>query len=197
MAFFLYSLNYLFMFATVIVKHLDLKIMTNIEFNARITGIKESLENYSMYLTRNKEDAEDLLQDTFVKALTNKNKFDPSTNIKTWTYVIMKNTFINNYRKAQRQKTLVDATPDYYHINTSSAVSSVGPDYEFERKEIMQKVREIDNEQDSVFTMNLEGYKYKEIAEKTNLPIGTVKSRIFLTRKKLSSRYNEYTISSN
>lgn len=166
--------------------------MTTIEFNTRISQIKDSLENYSLSLTKNKEDAEDLLQDTYLKALTNKTKFDPSTNIKTWTYVIMKNTFINNYRKAKRQKTIIDNTNDYYHINTSYAKSSGGPDSEYEKQEIMQKIAEIDSDQDSVFMLNLQGYKYKEIAEKTNIPIGTVKSRIFTTRRKLSETYHQY-----
>ncbi len=173
-------------------KQLNKRTMTTIEFNTRISQIKDSLENYSLSLTKNKQDAEDLLQDTYLKALTNKTKFDPSTNIKTWTYVIMKNTFINNYRKAQRQKTIMDGTNDHYHLNSSYAKSSSGPDSEYEKQEIMQKISEIDKDQDSVFMLNLQGYKYKEIAEKTNIPIGTVKSRIFTTRRKISERYNEY-----
>ena len=143
-------------------------------------------------LTNNKEDAEDLLQDTYLKAFVNKKKFDPQTNIKTWTYVIMKNTFINNYRKAQRQKTIMDSTSESYYLNSNHQVHGGSPDFEYEKSEIMQKIKEIDDKQDSVFALNLEGYKYKEIAEKTNLPIGTVKSRIFLTRKKIYDRYAEY-----
>lgn len=182
------------MFAIVNIKQY---VMTTIEFNTRISQIKDSLESYSMSLTRNKEDAEDLLQDTYVKALTNKSKFDPSTNIKTWTYVIMKNTFINNYRKSKRQKTIFDNTNDYYHLNSSNIKNSGGPDSEYEKQEILHKITEIDNEQDSVFMLNLQGYKYKEIAEKANIPIGTVKSRIFATRRKLSETYNQYNTSAS
>jgi len=166
--------------------------MTTIEFKNRIALIKDSLESYSLYLTNNKEDAEDLLQDTYLKAFVNKTKFDPQTNIKTWTYVIMKNTFINNYRKAQRQKTIMDSTNENYYLNSNHHTNSASPDFEYEKGEIMQKIKEIDDNQDSVFSLNLEGYKYKEIAERTNLPIGTVKSRIFLTRKKIYDRYSEY-----
>lgn len=167
--------------------------MTHQEFKFKITSIEDSLTNYSRSLTKNNEDAKDLLQETYLKALLNKDKFDPSTNIKAWTYVIMKNIFINSYRKAQRQNMFIDSTHDHYHINSQYSNYSISPEYEYENKEIMGKINQLENNQPSLLTMNLEGYKYKEIAEKMNIPIGTVKSRIFLSRKKIMENFKEYS----
>ncbi len=166
--------------------------MTHQEFKFKITSIEDSLTGYSKSLTKNNEDAKDLLQETYLKALLNKDKFDPSTNIKAWTYVIMKNIFINSYRKAKRQNMFIDNTDDQYHINSHHSSYSTSPEYEYEHNEIMSKIKQIDKDQHSVFLMNLEGYKYKEIAENMDLPIGTVKSRIFLTRKKIINKFKEY-----
>lgn len=167
--------------------------MTLQEFNHRMISFNDSLTNYSMSLTSNKDDANDLLQDTYLKALLNKEKFDPSTNMKAWTHVIMKNTFINNYRKSRRQNNLHDDTDDLYYINQGQVNYGHNHEYNYDSGQIMQQIKEMDNDQSSVFIMNMEGYKYKEIAEKMDLPIGTVKSRIFLTRKKISEKFKEYS----
>ena len=79
--------------------------MTLHEFSHRMLGLQDSLQYYAYSLTANNNDADDLLQDTFFKVLSNKEKFDPATNMKAWAYTIMKNTFINNYRKAKRANT--------------------------------------------------------------------------------------------
>ncbi len=166
--------------------------MTHQEFKHKISSIEDNLTIYSRSLTKNNEDAKDLLQETYLKAFLNKDKFDPSTNIKAWTYVIMKNIFINSYRKAKRQNMFVDDTLDQYHLNSQQSSYSTTPEFEYEHNEVMSKIKQLDNEQNSVFFLNLQGYKYKEIAENLNLPIGTVKSRIFLTRKKIINKFKEY-----
>jgi len=167
--------------------------MTLQEFNHRMISFNDSLTNYSMSLTSNKDDANDLLQDTYLKALLNKEKFDPSTNMKAWTHIIMKNTFINNYRKSRIQNNLHDDTDDLYYINQGQVNNGHNHEYIYDSGQIMEQIKEMDNDQSSVFIMNMEGYKYKEIAEKMDLPIGTVKSRIFLTRKKISEKFKEYS----
>ena len=166
--------------------------MTLQEFNHRMLSINENLQYYAYSLTSNNDDANDLLQDTYVKALTNKDKFDPSTNMKAWTYTIMKNTFINNYRKSKRSNTLMDDSQDQYYLNSNQKEHSVDPEAHFNQGEIMKAIRELEDDHRIPFERHIEGYKYKEIADEMNLPIGTVKSRIFLTRKKLSEQLKDY-----
>lgn len=166
--------------------------MTLQEFNHRMISLEDNLKYYAYSLTSSNDDANDLLQDTFFKALSNKDKFDPSTNMKAWAYTIMKNTFINNYRKAKRANTIIDDSADLYYINSNQKSLSINPDSYYNEGEIMKAIRELDDDQRIPFEMHIEGFKYKEIAEELNLPIGTVKSRIFLTRKKLSEKLKDY-----
>ncbi len=159
--------------------------MTSIEFNHKLLGLQKNLKYFAYTLTSNYEDAQDLVQETFLKALTNRDKFRADTNLKAWTFTIMKNTFINNYRQSVRNNTILDKTDDLYYLNLSKE-SNVGmPDSEFYTKEINQEIRKIAEEQRKPFEMYNQGYKYKEIADQLSLSIGTVKSRIFFTRKKL------------
>jgi RNA polymerase sigma-70 factor, ECF subfamily len=166
--------------------------MTLQEFNHRMLSLQNSLQYYAYSLTTNTDDANDLLQDTFLKALTNKDKFDPATNMKAWVYTIMKNTFINNYRKAKRANTIIDDSQDLYYINSNQKDHSIDPDSHYNHGEIMRAIRELDDSQRIPFERHVEGYKYKEIAKELDLPIGTVKSRIFLTRKKLSEKLKDF-----
>lgn len=187
------SLYFLFMFAPYLLNNL-LKYtdMTLQEFNHRMFSFNDSLMFYSKSLTSNNDDAKDLLQDTYLKALKNKDKFDPSTNMKAWTHVIMKNTFINNYRKSLRDNTVIDNTQDLYYLNNSQKDSGINPEHEYSYNDILNKLEGLDDDFNIPFLMNIQGYKYKEIAEEMDLPIGTVKSRIFLTRKKLMGQLSEY-----
>lgn len=166
--------------------------MTLHEFNHRIIGLQENLQYYAYSLTSNGDDANDLLQDTFFKALSNKDKFDPSTNMKAWAYTIMKNTFINNYRKAKRANTIMDDSQDLYYINCNQKNKSIDPNSHFNHGELLKTINGLDDVQRIPFEMHIEGFKYREIAEELELPIGTVKSRIFLTRKKLAEMLKEY-----
>ncbi|MDR4987588.1 MAG: RNA polymerase sigma factor [Bacteroidales bacterium] len=159
--------------------------MTAVEFNYKLMGLQNNLKYFAYTLTSNYEDAQDLVQETFLKALTNRDKFTDNTNLKAWTFTIMKNTFINNYRQNVRNNTLVDKTDDLYFLNLTKE-SSIGlPDSDYAVKEIQKVISQITPEQRQPFEMYNQGYKYKEIAETLNLSIGTVKSRIFFTRKKL------------
>lgn len=167
--------------------------METSEFNACLIKLKEGLEYYAYSLTNNKDDAKDLVQDTFLKALIYKDKFEDNTNLKAWTYTIMRNTFINNYRRSLKSATIIDRTEDAYYLNTSSKSSYGMPESELSVKELNEAIKNISDEQRIPFEMQYKGYKYKEIAEELNLSIGTVKSRIFFCRKKLISRLREYS----
>ncbi len=159
--------------------------MTALEFNHKLMGLQNNLKYFAYTLTSNYEDAQDLVQETYLKALTNREKFADNTNLKAWTFTIMKNTFINNYRQSVRSNTILDKTDDLYYLNLSKESGMGLPDSDYSVKEIKKAIGEISHEQRTPFEMYNKGYKYKEIADKLNLSIGTVKSRIFFTRKKL------------
>ncbi|MFU8843983.1 MAG: RNA polymerase sigma factor [Bacteroidales bacterium] len=167
--------------------------MTAIEFNHKVLSLKDKLQYFAYSLTSNQEDANDLIQDTLLKAISNKDKFDPATNMKAWVYTIMKNTFINKYRKDTKVNMVMDNTRDLYYLNTSSiAEEVVTPDSEYTHGELEKVVGELQDDHRIPFQMHFEGYKYKEIAESLNLSIGTVKSRIFFGRKKLMEQLKDF-----
>ena len=166
--------------------------MTAIEFNYRILNIKDNLRYFAYSLTANNEDANDLIQDTYVKAIIHKDKFDPSTNLKAWTYTIMKNTFINKYRKESKVSTIIDNTKDLFFLNNSNRSNTVSPDSQYNQAELEKVINNLQDEHRIPFQMHFQGYKYKEIAEQLNLSIGTIKSRIFFSRKKLMAKLKDY-----
>ena len=162
------------------------------EFNHKLISMEDRLERFALSLTSDREAAKDLLQETYLKALSSKDKFIEFTNFEAWAYTIMKNTFINNYRKAVRQNTIVDTTKDLYYLNNSREAINEKPDSTFQQKEINKHINALQDELKVPFLMHTKGYKYKEIADELNLKIGTVKSRIFFTRKKLMESLKDY-----
>lgn len=157
--------------------------MTAIEFNTKILGERQSLKNFALSLTHNTDDALDLVQDTFVKAITYRDKFEESTNLKAWLFTIMKNTFINSYRRAVKTNQIMQSNADIamarafkdnYNDMTESRIAA---------KEILKKIEGLDDQYKIPFTKHYNGYKYEEIAKEMQLPLGTIKSRIFLARK--------------
>ena len=141
--------------------------------------------SFAYQLTTNKEEAEDLLQDTTLKALTNEDKFADDTNLKGWIFTIMRNIFINNYRQTVRKATILDQTDDLYHLNISQESGLITPDSSYSVKEITQAINSFNDEYRVPFSMHIAGYKYSEIAQHLDLPLGTVKSRIFFARQRL------------
>jgi RNA polymerase sigma-70 factor (ECF subfamily) len=166
--------------------------MTAIEFNYQLTGLSDNLEKFALSLTSDIDDAKDLLQETFLKAISYRDKYSDNTNLKAWTYTIMKNTFINNYRKAVKANTTFDNTKDLYYLNGNEDSGFDNPDVSYSTKEIEKKIELLEDEYKIPFRMHVQGFKYKEIANNLNLKIGTVKSRIFFARKKLMGALNDY-----
>jgi RNA polymerase sigma factor (sigma-70 family) len=166
--------------------------MTAIEFNHKILSLKDNLQYFAYSLTSNREDANDLIQDTYLKAIIHKDKFDPATNLKAWIYTIMKNTFINKYRKDVKVNTIIDNTKDLYYLNNSGQSDIVTPDSNYNHSELVRVIDGLEDEHRIPFQMHFQGYKYKEIADSLNLSIGTVKSRIFFSRKKLMERLKDF-----
>lgn len=166
--------------------------MTTKEFNSSLIGMKSNLQRFALSLTSDRDSALDLVQDTYLKAITYKDKFVDYTNLKAWVFTIMKNTFINNYRRSAKENTLIDGTQDLYYLNMPLDKGSLSPESSYAQEEIEKTIDSLVDEFRIPFRMHLEGYKYKEIADKLNLKIGTVKSRIFFTRQKLMSMLRDY-----
>ncbi len=166
--------------------------MSTLDYNNKLISFKQALQYFALSLTHNTEEAQDLLQDTMYKAVLYKDKFAESTNLKAWLYTIMKNTFINNYRKNVKTKQVVDNSKDLFLLNIPQTNSEVSPVSQISHKDISKVVSELEEDLRIPFLMYFEGYKYKEIADKYNLPIGTVKSRIFLARKKLMFQLKDF-----
>ena len=148
--------------------------------------------NFAYMLTSNRDDAYDLLQDTTLKALDNEDKFTEGTNFKGWVFTIMRNIFINNYRRGARQATVVDTTENLYLLNIAQDSGMETPDGSYSVSEISDSINDLPEEFRIPFSMHVAGYKYNEIAEHMQLPLGTVKSRIFFARKKLQQRFADY-----
>ncbi|MCC8117954.1 MAG: RNA polymerase sigma factor [Bacteroidales bacterium] len=162
------------------------------KFQANLMELQSNLLNFAYMLTSNRDDAYDLLQDTTLKALDNQDKYADNTNFKGWVFTIMRNIFINNYRRASRAATIVDTTENLYHLNLSQDSGLTAPEGSFTTQEITDAINNFDEDYRIPFSMHVAGYKYNEIAEKMNLPLGTVKSRIFFARKKLQERFADY-----
>ncbi len=162
------------------------------QFKQRLVGLQSNLLSFAYQLTSNQEAAQDLVQDTTLKVLDNESKYVDNVNFKGWVFTIMRNIFINNYRRQVRSATVIDTTEDLYHLNLSQESGLSTPEGSMAAKEIAIAINEFSEEYREPFTMYIAGYKYSEIAEKMNLPLGTVKSRIFFARKRLQNMLKDY-----
>jgi len=166
--------------------------MTTIEFTTEISSLRSTLLLFTRRFTHDRDECLDLVQDTMLKALTYQNKFREDTNLKGWLFTIMRNTFINNYRKNRRSKTSTDKTKDLYFLNVEDEHTFNRPHESMEFKEIWRNVGAIKDELLVPFKMHITGYKYHEISDHLNIPIGTVKNRIFHARKEIQKRLQGY-----
>ena len=166
--------------------------MKSLSFTKDLVGVQDELLRFAYKLTTDREEANDLLQETSLKALDNEDKYTPDTNFKGWMYTIMRNIFINNYRKVVRDQTFVDQTDNLYHLNLPQDGSSESTERAYDLKEMHRVVNKLPKEYRVPFAMHVSGFKYREIAEKLNLPLGTVKSRIFFTRQKLQEELKDF-----
>lgn len=187
-------------FGTIIAKFgiviIKIKIMKeNASLIEKTLQMDSHLRQYAVSLTMNLDDAEDLLQDTYLKVMQNENSYKEDTNLKAWVITIMKNTFINNYRRKQRSKVFIDQSEDLYYLSNSVFSNEDNADMHLYYTEINKKIQEKKEEQKKPFEMFIDGYKYQEIADEMNISIGTVKSRIFFMRKRLMEELNDYVSS--
>jgi RNA polymerase sigma factor (sigma-70 family) len=171
--------------------------MTNIEFSTLVTRQASSLKIYALRFTHDSDDANDLVQDTILKAITYYNKFKEGTNLKGWLYTIMKNTFINNYRRIVKIGSFVTKTDEISSQQLSYSASKNLGESKFVMDDIKSALANLQKEYYIPFTMYFEGYKYHEIADHLTIPIGTVKTRIHVARKMLKDDLKVYDINKN
>jgi RNA polymerase sigma factor (sigma-70 family) len=167
--------------------------MTTLEFNELVFSASKSLKYPALKFTRNNsEDANDLIQDTLLKALRNEAKFKEGSNIKAWLFVIMRNTFISKYNNDKRN-ICVDSTEDEFMLTTTGAVDYNKGASNITINEIHKAINKLDNVYKEPFMMHFAGFKYDEIAEKLDIPMGTVKNRIHVARKTLMTELKDYS----
>lgn len=172
--------------------------MSTIEFDSKFDHLTSSLNSFAYNLTKNQEDAKDLYQETAFRAMTNREKFRPGTNFKAWTFTIMKNIFINNYRKKVKRNTIIDTTENEFFLNSGDSSVDNDAGRNILMDELGKMISSLDESIKTPFMMHYTGYKYQEIADQLELPLGTVKSRIFFARKalksKIKSHYGDYEL---
>ena len=162
--------------------------MSVLEFQSQFDQLTRVLQGFAYNLTKNREEAKDLYQETAFRALSNRDKFIPGTNLKAWLLTIMKNIFINNYRKKVKSNTIIDSTDNQFLLNSGRNTIENNAESQILIDEITEMINGLDDSLKVPFEMHRLGYKYQEIADKLRLPLGTVKSRIFFARKELKEQ---------
>ena len=161
-------------------------------FEDKLIDLQNNMLNFALTLTSNREEAKDLLQETTLRALDNKEKYYENVNFKGWVFTIMHNIFVNNYRRVVRSQTMIDQTENLYHLNMPQDSGFDTPEGAYTVAEIVKVINSFSDEYKVPFSMHVSGYKYEEIAQQLGLPIGTVKSRIFFARKRLQELLADY-----
>ena len=162
--------------------------MSNDNFNEQFQSLHAPLLRFAYKLTQNNEEANDLYQETAFRAFKNISKFIPGTNLKAWLLTIMKNSFINQYRKNNKARTILDPTDTIYYINSGHSAIVNDAESNIMMEELTTILNELDISLRVPFEMYYVGHKYQEIADTLNLPLGSVKSRIFFARRELKAK---------
>jgi len=158
--------------------------MSTYEFQQHLVSLRQQLYYFALSLTRDRDAAQDLLQESMLRALTYREKFQDNTNFKAWLYTIMKNTFINDHRRGKRTDALMDRM-EHDHVRGSRVQAATTTESSLKMREIDSSMARLDNTFREPFRMHHDGFKYHEIADRLGIPIGTVKSRIHQARLRL------------
>jgi RNA polymerase sigma-70 factor (ECF subfamily) len=169
------------------------------EFNDSVIPHSDALYNFALKMTKDEDDAQDLLQETLLKAYRFFDKFEKGTNIKAWLFMILKNTFINMYRKTNRQPQQVDyedVQNFYENIKADEIAFEHSEEDVFSKTmddEVTNAISTLQEDYRTVIILSdIEGYSYEEIAEFIDTPVGTVRSRLHRARKMLYTKLYNY-----
>ncbi|MGL4229706.1 MAG: RNA polymerase sigma factor [Tannerellaceae bacterium] len=166
--------------------------MNTLQFKKDLLGMQDKMMNFALMLTANKEDALDLMQDTTLKVLNSEEKFTDDVNFKGWVLTIMRNIFINNYHKIIKYQTVVSQDIDLYSLNITKDSGFDSPEGAYTIGEISRNIADLTDDLKRPFSLYVSGYKYHEISDKLNIPLGTVKSRIFFARQELQKKLHDF-----
>lgn len=166
--------------------------MSTLEFDQMLLNNTEFLKPFAITLTRDTEAAKDLVQETMYRALANKDKYNVGTNIKAWLYTIMRNIFINNYRRKAKQSTIFDSTPNEFLLNLNQGAVANDAVAKINLKEVQEAIHQLPEIFRNPFLLYFDGFKYHEIADMLGEPLGTIKSRIHFARKLLKNQLQRY-----
>ena len=166
--------------------------MSTKEFNQLLLQNTEFLKPFAVTLTKDQETAKDLLQETMFRALANHDKYSVGTNIKAWLYTIMRNIFINNYRRKAKQNTIFDNSANDFLLNYNQATIDNGAESNLRMKDIQSAIHGLPEIFRQPFMLYFEGYKYHEIAQALDEPLGTIKSRIHFARRLLKEQITKF-----
>jgi len=171
--------------------------MNSNQFTLLLNQHTSALTAFAMKFTKNIDDAQDLLQDTMLKAFRYYNKYEEGTNLKAWLFIIMKNTFINNYRKNAKAKALTSQEEEISSANLLKSSTKNQSESTFAMNDIQKALNQIPKVYSVAFVRYVEGYKYHEIAAELNIPLGTVKTHIHQARTLLKKQLKMYKESIN
>jgi RNA polymerase sigma-70 factor (ECF subfamily) len=166
--------------------------MSGVEFNQLMITNADHLKPFALSLTRDNESARDLFQETIYRAMVNRDKYNPGTNLKAWMYTIMRNIFINDYRRKARHKTIFDNSPSETLIDYNQNRHVNQAESNLKLKEISKIINSLPEIFKIPFKMYFDGYRYNEISAVLEEPLGTIKSRIHFARKLLKAQLNRY-----
>lgn len=166
--------------------------MTATQFGKDLVQVSKNLKPYALKLTKDNERANDLIQETTLKAYVNRDKFTNGTNLKAWYYTIMRNSFITEYQRTKRRNTFIDVTDNLHYINSSDSITKNKATSNFVLHNVNRAIEKLDEAYRVPFQMHSRGFKYHEIADRLSIPIGTVKNRIHIARKELKSALKTY-----
>jgi len=166
--------------------------MSAAEFNELLLSNADPLKPFAVSLTRDQEIAKDLFQETLYKALANQNKYSTGTNIRAWLFTIMRNIFINDYRRKAKQRIIFANNSNETLINSDKIIVNNGGESSLLLKEIHKAIYQLPQIFKTPFLLFFDGYRYHEISESLNEPLGTIKSRIHFARKLLKEQLSQY-----
>lgn len=165
--------------------------MSTTELTQEMSQLEVGLLEFAQKLTRDRSDAFDLYQEMAYRAIKNAHQFQPDTNLRAWLMTIMRNLFINSYRKKRRRQTIQDNSIDHYLINSTSQTVWNEGEVNLNYGELMELINRLDDYLRIPFMLAYKGYRYDEISQELQIPLGTVKSRIFVARKQIQRAMNK------
>ncbi|TYR36929.1 RNA polymerase sigma factor [Sphingobacterium phlebotomi] len=167
--------------------------MTSIQLQQQIEQSKSILTQFARKFTKDPDDIQDLVQETLVKSIRYIDEYENNPKFLSWLYVIMKNVFINQYRRDQKRLAYENSRlSDVRDMGYSEPFSRNNSEGKFTMNDIELAMKKLPAESSEIFNMHIEGYKYREIAEYFNMPEGTVKTRIHHARKFLQAQLSIY-----